>query len=89
MAKRLHFFWIEFGSEARFPEVGVTAFNLDDAINLVHARLFNDGGAASQPSRVVEDVRVFSLDKERVLSNKRPLLRQGVWYPDAGKKSGP
>jgi len=59
---------------------GVTAFNQDDAINLMNERIFKS--IPFPPIRkVVENVDVSTLDKGHVLPNMLPPNIRGIWFP--------
>ncbi|MDR2985334.1 MAG: hypothetical protein LBV34_10890 [Nocardiopsaceae bacterium] len=62
------------------PFVGVTAWNREDAEQLVREGMY--GGAPLPPIQmVVDNVDVSTLDAGHVLSNMEPPNRRGVWYP--------
>lgn len=58
---------------------GVTAYDYDDAIDLLRQRVFNGG----EPSvaEVIADVDVSTLDKRHVLPNMGSTVVRGVWFP--------
>jgi hypothetical protein len=81
-------FWIRFAGE---PELrhsyGVTAHNLDDALELLkHHQLV--GQDVETPIGVSANVRIEDLDQRRVVPNCGPMNFRGVWYPclDLGEK---
>jgi len=77
-------FWITFDEPpARWwtgTSVGVTAWDLDDALGLVAAAMERDGALPSVSS-VVENVDVSTLDAGHVLPNMHPPSWRGVWFP--------
>lgn len=81
----LVWFWIEFpkgahGERYAFPWVGVTAFDMDDAMGIVRTRLLH-GAAPPDPERVIEDVDLRSLDENHVGNQMSSPHVRGVWYP--------
>ncbi len=85
MMPRLTRYWFEFdikaSREARsMPWVGVTAWNLDDARQLVSDRLFN-GQPLPPHTRLVEDVAIPDLDDNHVRRHMAPPNERGIWYP--------
>jgi hypothetical protein len=78
-------FWIEFDYPDRpinWPpkECGVTAFTVEDALQLIRAAYHRD--AHLPPiSRIIEDVDVMSLDQKHVIPNMNPPSWRGIWYP--------
>ncbi|MGK2950143.1 MAG: hypothetical protein ACSLFP_16350 [Acidimicrobiales bacterium] len=75
-------YWLTFESEQTPVELGhgcgVTAFDLDDALDLVAERI---GSTVPAPSSVTEDVDVSTLDAGHVLPNMLPPNERGVWFP--------
>ena len=59
---------------------GVTAWNYDDALNLVRERVF-EGKVLPPIKTCVEDVDVSTLDEGHVLPNMRPPSVRGIWFP--------
>ena len=84
-------YWIEFawpkpeGIVAGRPEpfgFGVTAFSLDDALDLLRREFFERMESPMPPLRgVIEDVDVSTLDDDHVRPNMHPPNWRGVWYP--------
>jgi hypothetical protein len=60
--------------------VGVTGEDLEECFAIVRNRIF---GRALMPAvlKVVEDIDVSTLDKERVLPNIEPPIWRGIWFP--------
>ena len=75
-------YWMEFAAgEAPLGMAwgcGVTAFDVDDALQLVATAA---GGKIPSPVRLVEDVDVSTLDAGHVLPNMLPPVWRGVWFP--------
>jgi hypothetical protein len=84
-------FWIEFDTEA--PELhaspywsslrrgcGVSAFTLDDAMNILRERLLSDH-IERAVARVVTDVDVSTLDPGHILPNLGLPTQRGIWFP--------
>jgi hypothetical protein len=77
-------FWFEFERFAHPTALnigcGVTAYDYDDAVSILHERVF-----AGQPFpkvlRFVPDVNVQDLDKDHVLPNMGIVAQRGVWFP--------
>jgi len=59
---------------------GVTAFNYEDAINILTTEIFKDI-PFPEIKKVIEDVDILTLDAGHVLPNMRPSNLRGVWYP--------
>src|SRR5262245_47046160 len=91
-------FWIEFdyGPGPDQPStwnpgpswVGVTGFDVDDALRIVRAEYFKDGSMPSIRS-MAEDVDVSTIDiiKATGVGNSPPIWR-GIWFPPMWR-SGP
>jgi len=58
---------------------GVTAYNYDDALELLRDRVF--GGREAAVADVIADVDVSTLDKAHVLPNMGSAVTRGVWFP--------
>ena len=76
-------YWFKFRTP-RFPAAfnfgcGVSAYNYDDAVNLLRELVF--GG--QEPDILVcdADVDVSKLDRKRVLPNMGSVLVRGIWFP--------
>jgi hypothetical protein len=82
---RRYWFEFDFPSSARRPiglqhGCGVTALDLEDAMDLVKGKIFKSADIP-RPNRTIEDVDISSLDLKHVRPNMgNPLLR-GVWFP--------
>ncbi len=59
---------------------GVTAYNYDDALELLQKKVF---GKEAIPSiqKVVEDIDVSTLDEGHVLPNMGIPILRGIWFP--------
>jgi hypothetical protein len=82
--KSLRRYWFKFGP-LKTPSAlnigcGITAYDYDDAINVLREQVF-----ASQPlpsiASFVEDVDVSTLDQKHVLPNLGQVVKRGVWFP--------
>jgi hypothetical protein len=79
----MHRYWLKFVEPA--PKVvalgcGVTAYDYDDALDLVRRAIFG-GGDMPEVADVVVDVDVSMLDKGHVLPSMEPPNWRGVWFP--------
>jgi len=59
---------------------GVTAYNYDDAIDLLKKTVFMDSTLPTI-KRVLEDVDISKLDQGHVIPNMGLVLSRGVWFP--------
>ena len=59
---------------------GVTAYNYDDAMNLIKEMVFK---TINIPPLIecIEDVNVLSLDSNHVLPNMGLVTVRGIWFP--------
>ena len=85
MSRELTRYWIRFtppssGGHMRFREVGVTAWTIDDALQLLQNNLFR-GKDVPEIASLVEGVDVSTLDEKHVLKNMNPPNMRGIWYP--------
>jgi len=83
----LHRYWIKFdpSSENRYVNrvklgCGVTAFDFDDAIQILEEIIFLDDKTPAILS-VVEDVDVSSLECNHVRINMDNPAAGGIWFP--------
>lgn len=77
--KALKSYWIVPPSEHGPLGFGVTAFDLDDALQIISRfgyQLSQDAGAL----KVIENVRPTNLDRH-VVMNMGPIIVRGMWYP--------
>jgi hypothetical protein len=63
-----------------FKNYGVTAYNYDDAIQLLKRDAFANGDLPKIKS-VIENVNVSTLDKNHIIPNMLPCNLRGIWYP--------
>jgi hypothetical protein len=83
----LHRYWFEFDlSRSEAPTVryglgcGVTAYDYEDALNLLKEVAFEESDLP--PIRnVVEDIDIATLDAKHVRPNMGIPVFRGVWYP--------
>ena len=84
---RLHRYWVRFNvTKDPYPGglllgVGVTAFGIDDALNLIRSKIF-EGQELPPIKEIIEDIDVSTLDPKHILPNMRgnPAAR-GIWFP--------
>ncbi|MBW3621836.1 MAG: hypothetical protein KY468_00325 [Armatimonadetes bacterium] len=85
----LHRYWIQFdpsGDDLPFyvrSGCGVTAYTLDDGLNLLRDGVFN-GESLPPVLHVIEDVDIRTLDENHVRPNMGVCAWRGVWYPFIG-----
>lgn len=84
-------FWIDFEkTEGKNLPIGtwlgcgVTANNINDAVDLLKRNLFRDWELVPILS-VKEDVSIDDLEKNHVLPNIGNIMIRGIWYPNLGK----
>jgi hypothetical protein len=86
-------YWIEFptGSMLSALRYGVTAIDLTDALILIRGweSQFRRGGALPDPTVVIEDVDVGSLDPGHVAHSIAPPVWRGVWFPRTSQSFEP
>ncbi len=77
-------FWFEFEPLGRPSALnlgcGVTAFDREDAEQILQDRIFGEG-RIPKVRRLVEDVRVSDLDAGHVTPNIGVVTQRGVWFP--------
>ena len=82
-------YWFEFDLSqhgALTPECGVTAYDYEDAVNLMKETVF--GNSHLPPVRnVVEDIDISTLDERQVRPNMGIPVFRGVWFPAMTAKS--
>ena len=81
MNRNLLTYWIEVDrNNSSFKKIGVTAFSLDDAFNILKDQLSvnfdND-----LTFEVTEDISFDELDHNHVVPNMGPISERGIWYP--------
>ncbi|MDE1461026.1 hypothetical protein [Spartinivicinus poritis] len=83
---KLHRFWFRFDfklDDGSPPGLlmgcGVTAYNYDDALELLKSKVFKD--IVPPPKSVEEDVDVSTLDTGHVLPNMGNVTVRGIWFP--------
>jgi hypothetical protein len=81
---RLRRYWFEFEGADVASGIrggcGVTTFDRADALDLLRIAV----GVIPEPSLVVEDIDVSTLDVGHVLPNMHPPSERGVWFPMFG-----
>jgi hypothetical protein len=61
---------------------GVTAYSLDDALELVRQQLWKCEATLPPIRKVIEDVDVSTLEDRYVLTHMGPPIWRGVWFPN-------
>ena len=79
MKKLLTAFWIEFG-DGLANKYGVTAYSLDDAINLLKEKPFHKQVMPPVLS-YKRNIKFSELDQNHVVPNMGPISERGVWFP--------
>ena len=81
----MHRYWITWDDSANISPpagvglgCGVTAWNWDDAVQLLHERF---GHELPPVASVIEDFDVSTLDAGHVLPNMGVVVWRGVWFP--------
>ena len=78
-------FWFEFES-SDLPMsplchgCGVTAWNYEDALNIVQDSIFQGKGMPAIV-KCADNLDVSTLDRDHVLPNMNPANYRGVWFP--------
>jgi hypothetical protein len=70
-------FWFEFDN---IHSYGVTAWNYDDAINILKEKVFSNT-PFPVIKHVIENVDVSALDKGHVLPNMAIPTIRSIWFP--------
>jgi hypothetical protein len=76
-------FWFKFvvgPCSATVLECGVTAYTFDDAVSILRATLFAEGGMP-EIREVVANIDIHPLDRGQIPPNRESPLWRGVWYP--------
>ena len=81
-------YWFEFcdeeGSRSAVPGAlrgcGVTAIDVDDALNLLRDLVFKND-SLPKIGKIVENIDISTLDPDHILPNMAPPNRRGVWFP--------
>ena len=80
-------YWFEFNL-AYYPSLppgirmgcGVTAFNYEDALNIIQDKIFNHHTMAPIVN-VITGIDLSTLDKDHILSNAGLPNVRGIWFP--------
>ena len=81
-------FWIVTGDRSGPFGFGVTAWTIDDAIQLIKAEGFDIPESLEQ-LHVQENVTFADLDPYNVVPNMGPMIMRGVWYPCCNLRNPP
>ncbi len=77
-------FWFTFKNPPLFSPLGlgcgITAFDYEDAVNILVSMVFSDESLPEIDS-VIEDVNIQTLDQKRVVPNIGLVVVRGVWFP--------
>lgn len=79
----LHRYWFTFSVRPYHSlrmGCGVTAYDLDDALNVLERVVFAKEGEL-EIEKVIEDVDISTLDKGHVIPNMEVPLWRGGWFP--------
>jgi hypothetical protein len=76
-ASLLHRYW--FPTTSRLG-IGVSAYSVEDAKHLLETTA-PDLIADIEPTTVIEDVDIHTLDQNHVIPNMGPPTIRGIWYP--------
>jgi hypothetical protein len=81
MPAELRRFWLKFddGDMRHGRGYGVTAWNEDDALQIVKSDIFR--GAPLPTFTLRADVDISMLDAGHILPNMESPNRRGIWYP--------
>ena len=74
-------YWFTFEGGSLLRNVGVTAYNIDDARTLASEIAFGDLHLSNEIC-VVENIDVSTLDENHILPNIGSPTFRGVWYPN-------
>jgi hypothetical protein len=82
----LHRYWFTFSNPPKYNPLGlgcgITAFNYEDAVEILNSNVFVKLGLqAITIESVIEDVDVSGLDQGHVIPNMGMVLVRGVWFP--------
>jgi len=80
-------YWFEFDNWGLGlgSQVGVTAYSLNDAKNLVRKQYFEGlfkEREIPQIKKVTENIQFKDLDQNHVVPNMGPISERGVWFPN-------
>jgi hypothetical protein len=82
MCRLLTTYWIKPGNRSGPLGLGVTAYSLNDAIDIIrksgYGRWLPDDLAEIN---FIEDVRFDDLEQEYVRQHMGPIVVRGMWYP--------
>jgi hypothetical protein len=74
-------YWLTFDKESAYPlGIGVTAFDTQDAENLVAQNLFGGSLIPAFQLRIIASLN--ELESNHVLPNIGPITFRGIWYPN-------
>lgn len=76
-------YWFEFENPPNGTALnlgcGVTAYNYDDAVSLLHERVF--GEVEFRIVKYIEDIDIRTLDEKHILPNIGLVPVRGIWFP--------
>lgn len=80
-------YWFQFSkSDSEFLPIGVSsgcglsAYNYEDAIELIKERVFS-GANLPTIDDVVEEIDISTLDEAHVIPNMGDVTVRGIWFP--------
>jgi hypothetical protein len=80
--ERLIPFWIATGSPQWPLGFGITAWSLEDAVQIIRALGYGSYLPGDPSSlHVTEGVTMASLDQQHVIPNMGPIVVRGMWFP--------
>jgi hypothetical protein len=82
----LHRYWFTFNDPPKYSPLGlgcgVTAFNYQDAVDMMNSNIFaNFEWPIPTIQSVIEDVDIRHLDQGHVIPNMGSIFVRGVWFP--------
>ncbi len=73
-------FWVVTGYNWGPFGLGVTAWSVEDAIQLLRSHRFDIPDDLNE-IQIQENVTFADLDRNNVIPNMGPMIMRGVWYP--------
>lgn len=77
-------YWFKIKRDKKLPPgimigCGITAFNLQDAKEMLSKKVFNN--EPFEIEDIKEDIDISTLDQDHVIPNMHHPLKRGVWFP--------
>ena len=77
-------YWFRFEDSGKSTPLGlgcgVTAYDYDDALGIIHKRLFMEK-EVPRIAAYYEDIDISTLDENHVLPNMGLVTIRGIWFP--------